>query len=236
MKITFWGDSLTEGVPGVSFIPLLESKFPQCTIINYGVGGDSSVSLLERLHQIKQLEQVDLAFVWVGTNDVFHKASWTFPIIRFLKGQSHSKDAQEFQRSYRQILEIISMQATKVVALSPWLIGEDPQNRFNCELAELSGIAQDTSENFKIIEFLDVRQKAIEALDSKEISKYFATTLTRIMLDVFMLKEPAQVDQNAHERGLHFTLDGIHLNSAGAQLIADCCAPIIQRELQSGSL
>ncbi len=41
------------------------------------------------------------------------------------------------------------------------------------------------------------------------------------MLDALMLRSQIRVDHVAAERGLYVTLDGVHLNSAGAQLVAD---------------
>lgn len=235
MKIAFWGDSLTEGIPGIPYIPILQEKFPEHEMINLGIGGDSVVSLLRRLRKMKTHQQFDLAFVWIGTNDVFPKVSWTFPIIRFFRGQPHSKNAREFTHSYRQILEIVSQQTPRVMAISPWVIGEDPHNRFNRKMGELSSIAQEITREFENIDFLDVRQSAFNALASRELSNFYATSLLQIFLDVVQIKDAAQVDKVAVERGLHFTLDGVHLNSAGAHLIADCCAQSIQRELRSVS-
>ena len=236
MRIEFWGDSLTEGIPGVPFIPILRAQYPEYTMINRGVGGDSVVNLLERLNQSEPDEVCDLAFMWIGTNDVFPKVSWTFPVFRFLKRQPSSRDADEFKRCYHQILETLLHRAPKVVALSPWLVGEDSHNRFNQELGQLSLIAERVAEEFDTIEFLDVRQKAIEILDICEVSPYYANSLQQIMIDVIVLKETAQVDEEAEKRCLHLTLDGVHLNSAGAQLIAESCSQFINPGGQSASL
>jgi lysophospholipase L1-like esterase len=49
-----------------------------------------------------------------------------------------------------------------------------------------------------------------------------------------MLRNDAQVDAKAAQRGLHFTLDGVHLNSAGAALVAEMFLKIIDGYEQSG--
>lgn len=43
----------------------------------------------------------------------------------------------------------------------------------------------------------------------------------RVMTDVLFYKKPAKIDKRSRKHWLHLTLDGIHLNSAGAQNVAD---------------
>jgi hypothetical protein len=43
----------------------------------------------------------------------------------------------------------------------------------------------------------------------------------RVMKDVLLYKKPSRIDALSEKRGLHFTLDGIHLNSKGAQIVAE---------------
>src|SRR5262245_59435733 len=45
--------------------------------------------------------------------------------------------------------------------------------------------------------------------------------MLRVVLDALMLRSQLRIDRVAAGRGLHITLDGVHLNSAGAQLVAD---------------
>jgi lysophospholipase L1-like esterase len=48
------------------------------------------------------------------------------------------------------------------------------------------------------------------------------------MEDALTLRTDAQIDAKAAERGLHLTLDGVHLNSTGARLVAEEFAQAIQ--------
>ena len=43
----------------------------------------------------------------------------------------------------------------------------------------------------------------------------------QIMRDEMKLKTNSQIDRQADERGLHTTLDGVHLNSTGADIVAN---------------
>ena len=84
MKIAFYGDSLTEGLIGASYIEILREKLPEYTLLNYGKNGDTVLSLYRRIVKMKSLEPVDLAFLWVGVNDVFIKVSWHYPLFKTL--------------------------------------------------------------------------------------------------------------------------------------------------------
>jgi lysophospholipase L1-like esterase len=50
----------------------------------------------------------------------------------------------------------------------------------------------------------------------------------RVLLDTLILRTDEQIDGKATERGLHLTLDGVHLNSAGARLVADALVEVIR--------
>jgi lysophospholipase L1-like esterase len=50
----------------------------------------------------------------------------------------------------------------------------------------------------------------------------------RVLLDTLILRTDEEIDRKATERGLHLTLDGVHLNSAGAGLVAEAFAEAIR--------
>lgn len=221
MKIAFYGDSLTAGIIGVSYIEILKKRLPDHTLINYGKGGDTVISLYRRIVAQNLLAPVDLIVLWIGVNDVFVNMSWTYPIIKRLEQQLWAKTLEEFAQYYRLILDLLCPLAKKVVTVPPLLIGEDIQNRWNQELDRLNGIIRELSVSRQNIDYLDLRTIAISRLASKPISPYVAKSAARIVLDAVALRDHRQIDQKSAERGLHFTLDGVHLNSAGAELVAE---------------
>jgi hypothetical protein len=48
-------------------------------------------------------------------------------------------------------------------------------------------------------------------------------------MDVLFYKKPSRIDKLSKERGLQFTLDGVHFNSSGAQIVADVYASAIEQ-------
>jgi hypothetical protein len=77
MRISFLGDSLTEGRPGESFFVRLRALLPGEELLNYGRAGDTVPALLARLERTA-LEPVDLTVVWIGVNDAF-LGDWFLP-------------------------------------------------------------------------------------------------------------------------------------------------------------
>ena len=73
MKIALIGDSLTEGRPGVSFANMLKERFPKDSFVNLGKPGETVKSLYSRLTKTGLDDDFDLAFLWIGTNDVYSK-------------------------------------------------------------------------------------------------------------------------------------------------------------------
>jgi len=77
MRIAFLGDSLTEGRPGESFLVRLVPLLPGDELVNHGRAGDTIPGLLARL-ETGELAAADLAVVWIGTNDAF-LGDWYLP-------------------------------------------------------------------------------------------------------------------------------------------------------------
>lgn len=227
MRIAFYGDSITAGIPGVSYVDMLRKRLSDHTLINYGKGGDTVISLYRRIVAQNLLAPVDLIVLWIGVNDVFVNVSRAYPMIKRLAQEPWANTPEEFARYYHLILDQLCPQAKKVVTVSPLLIGEDIQNRWNRDIDRLSDVIRELSASRQNVEYLDLRATATSRLGSKPISPYIPKSVIRIVLDAAMLTTPEQIDQKSADRGLHLTLDGVHLNSAGAELAAEAFLKII---------
>jgi len=220
LKIAFLGDSLTEGIVGASFFDILAKKLPEHQLINYGKGGDTVISLFHRLHNMDLKSPLDIGFLWIGVNDVFVKTSWPRPFIKRLRGQPWAKSHQEFQDTYRSILKFLRDKMAHIFVLSPLFIGEDLDNVWNKELTILSNIIRDLSAKYLNVEFVDMREYFIPRLASKNISPYVPKNVFHVILR-----------KKATERGLHLTIDGVHLNMKGAEGVADVLLEKIRSKL-----
>jgi lysophospholipase L1-like esterase len=227
MRIAFAGDSLTAGRPGSSYFAVLRERLAGQTLVNLGRGNDTVVSLYRRLAGLHLGEPFDIAFLWVGVNDVARGSPWTFQAVSLLKRQPRARNLAEFRAYYEATLNLLRGYARRVVAVSTALKGEDVTNPWNCELDRLSEVIQELASRGERTEYLDVRAVMVERLAGKRISNYLPSSVIRVALDALTLRSDKQIDRRAAERGLHLTLDGIHLNSTGAQLVAETFLQII---------
>ncbi len=194
MRIAFLGDSLTEGVPGESYLERLAAALPGHTLLNWGRGGDTIVSLHERLGELEFEPRPDAVFLWVGVNDAIVMES-----PYYLTGQDPETDEalladDEFASCYRRVLDHLAPRAGKVLAVGPLLCGEDLRDPLNARIAGLAEAVRGLCREWPNTEFVNMREE------------FFADESARRALP-----DP---------RGLRFTIDGVHFNSAGADIAA----------------
>jgi lysophospholipase L1-like esterase len=229
MKIAFYGDSLTEGIAGASYLAYLRKLEPEHELINYGRGGDTVISLYQRIVRHKLDQPVDLSFLFVGVNDIFVYLSWNYPLLKAIFRQPWVKDVTEFTAYYQKSLNLLTTRASRVFAVSPLIIGEDISNEWNKRVEALGQAICQTAADFENVGYIDLRTDFIATLDSRQISPYLPKSATRIVLDTLLLRRNGQIDHQAAARGLHLTLDGVHLNSKGARLVAENFSKAIWR-------
>ncbi len=230
MKIAFYGDSLTQAVPGVSYVNLLRAQLPEHTLINYGLAGDTALSLYRRIRRLKLARPIDLAFLWIGVNDILVNISPISPIIKRLVGQPWARSPEEFREHYRDLLDLLTPCATRLVAVSPLSIGEEPDNRWNRRLGELNDIIAGLTAGYPTVTYLDMRPAFFAHVGERPVPAefYLSRGIHAVVADAIMLVRSEDVDRVSRQRGLHLTLDGVHLNSAGARLVADQMLQVIR--------
>lgn len=246
--IAFWGDSLTEGVPGAAYIDILKMEMPQHSILNYGKGGDTVRSLYTRAARMQARSkeslqkgslQADVVVLWVGVNDLLPDLARFYPPMKRLVGQPWARSDAEFVEYYRRLLELFRPHCRRLLAVSPLCIGEDLDNRWNRELKGQARLIEDvigevSSPDFEV-EFLDIRagfEKEFSKLGDRKaeiIAQFLPVSPVKAAIDVLVYRSPASADRRAELRGLFFTMDGVHLNSRGARIVAKMFKAAIER-------
>ncbi len=221
MRIACIGDSITEGVPGVSFVDQLKKKSSTHEWINFGKGGDTVSSLNKRLKKIPNLSSFDVIVLFIGVNDVFGKLTFLYKIVKTLMRQRWAKGIAEFERDYTKILESLSFEHTKIIVIPPLLIGENMSNKWNSQLTKYVLSIQSIVNNYSNITYIDIRNECISYLQEKIISDYLPYKIYDLLKDVKNIDSDEGVDEQSKARGLHLTLDGVHINSMGANIIVD---------------
>lgn len=219
MKIAFLGDSITKGIPRVSFFNMLIEELGDCELTNLGKGGDTVSSLHRRIRN-KKLDNYDEFVLLIGVNDVYSKINNTHKIMKTLRRQHWSKNVDEFRKDYQSLITFLNGFDRKYRVIAPLVFGEELTNKWNKELDEYENIIKDIISNYEHITYVDVRSKFKKKLSNVSVSTYLPVSLYETGKDVATLDTNEKADEMSKSRGLHLTLDGCHLNSSGASLVA----------------
>lgn len=220
MEVAFFGDSLTEGCPGASYIDLMKSELPDESLYNYGKGGDTVISLLKRLGRTRLEPYYDVSFLWIGVNDVLADVSWNYKLIKKIRRQPWARHPAVFEAYYLKLLKDIGKRSGRTAAVSPLFIGEDPADSWNGKLRERANIIKGLSESMENVHFIDLQSVFYAGLKGKKVSPYAAGSLAGKFREVFRSRKTREHEKKKTEGRFHYTIDGIHLNKRGAEIVA----------------
>lgn len=119
-KVIFFGDSITEAAvkPG-GYIQLMDSliaagnKSSQYELVGAGISGNKIYDLYLRIEDDVIKQRPDIVVIYVGVNDVWHKAS-----------SGTGTDYSKFGRFYEAVVNKLQLAGAKVIVRTPAVIGE----------------------------------------------------------------------------------------------------------------
>ncbi len=138
LKVIFFGDSITQaGVqPGgyitrVDSMCKVENKSAEFEFSGAGIGGNKVYDLYLRMDSDVLLKNPDVVIIYIGVNDVWHKAS-----------SGTGTDADKFERFYQAIINKLKANKIKVLLCTPAAIGEktDFSNQQDGDMNQYSNI------------------------------------------------------------------------------------------------
>ena len=231
-RILLWGDSLIEGKPGVAFTSFLSESLPELCLVNRGRGGDTALSLLRRLKgdPVPEMrEQYEIAILWVGVNDVFADLVPGYGLWKSAIRQPPTRNPDSFAGIYRSILEILRRHARNIIVLPPLFVGEDPSRGLNRKLIQLGDLISAMAEKTPDCRFVDLRI-------SLPLARHYPSSFLPVnpwskLATAFGRIEDDDYDRAAERRGLRWTYDGVHFNTAGAREVSRVLAMEIEKVL-----
>jgi isoamyl acetate esterase len=190
-RVVFFGDSITEAgaKPGGYITKIGEALQAKgltnlYDLVGAGIGGNKIYDLYLRMNDDVLSKNPDVVFIWIGVNDVWHKAT-----------SGTGTDADKFEKFYTAIILKLQSKNIKVILCTPASIGEkiDFTNQQDGDLNKYSQIIRDLGKNYKC-----------GLIDFREI------------FHVYNLKNNPENKPSGS-----LTVDGVHLNPEGNQLVAD---------------
>jgi isoamyl acetate esterase len=190
-KVVFFGDSITQAgaKPGGYIVKLkeaLEQKGmgSQFDLMGAGIGGNKVYDLYLRMDDDVLAQNPDVVVIWIGVNDVWHKAT-----------SGTGTDADKFEKFYSAIINKLLDRHIRIILCTPAVIGEktDFTNQQDGDLNAYSQIVRNLAQKWHC-----------GLVDLREIFHNYE-----------LKNNPGN-----KESGI-LTLDKVHLNDAGNQLVAD---------------
>jgi len=224
-----FGDSLTEGRPGVTYVKYL-SAVGKCE--NCGLGGDTVTGVAKRLKDRlpQKLDDSDYVVLGCGTNDILMPyfescgESWRSAAQRHAAaGSIPAKDIDDFREKYLALVRYIRGITGHLIVFGLPLL-ETTEDGLDAACARYSLAVADIcrQENIPFVDFREweIGQKTL--LHNK--GSFFMTSDNRthdnIIKDVFWTTFLPCADWVSRKRGLAVTIDGCHLNTRSAKGLA----------------
>jgi lysophospholipase L1-like esterase len=198
-RVIFFGDSITQaGVNPGGYITRIGDSLrkkggsDKFELIGAGIGGNKVYDLFLRMDEDVLAKNPDLVVIYVGVNDVWHKAS-----------HGTGTDPDKFQKFYEAILKKLKEKSIQVIVCTPAVIGEktDFSNQQDGDMNQYSQIIRNIA--------------AKQNLPLCDLRKAF-------------LSYNLRNNPDNKESGI-MTVDRVHLNERGNQLVADLLLPLIQQ-------
>jgi lysophospholipase L1-like esterase len=147
-KVVFFGDSITQaGIRPGGYIKLMDSILQQngqsenYELIGAGVSGDKIYDLYLRIEKDVLEKKPDIVVIYVGVNDVWHKAS-----------SGTGTDYPKFGKFYEAVVNKLQTAGCKVIVCTPAVIGEktDNSNQQDGDLNQYSNWLRDYTKRSNI--------------------------------------------------------------------------------------
>src|ERR1700753_1187851 len=110
-KVVFFGDSITQAgaKPGGFILKMKDALDKKGASANYdlagaGIGGNKVYDLYLRMDDDVLAQNPDIVFIWVGVNDVWHKATY-----------GTGTDADNFEKFYTAIIKKMQDKGIRVI-------------------------------------------------------------------------------------------------------------------------
>ncbi len=222
--IVCFGDSITAGIPGVSYFRYLESKEKYR---NLGVGGDTLFGLSKRVDKFLSESSCDEMIIQIGANDILlpflkqRSRIWDKITYRLnLRGSVPINNIETFIKKFEILIKKILDFKIRVISIP--CIGENVESDLNKKVDIYNEAIYNLCNkyNIKYIDFNKWQKGIIRQSDIESeyiISEYFI----KILIDTILTTYLGFSKYISQKRKLVVTVDGVHLNKLGAKGLAE---------------
>lgn len=225
--ILCFGDSITKGRPGVTYLKYVNNK---SQFRNFGLGSDTLTGMTERLINILKRPEycsADTIIIGIGANDVLlpylknYSKSWRKVTAAIhLRGSVPCRDEEHFRFEYEKLLQILKTEGKKVIVFGIPFI-ETSENDLDRKAESYNDIISGLCSDFSF-PYVDIAsyQKYIKEKQHNTGSCFFSKDSLRVLILAFLTTTLPFADRVSKKRGLAVTVDGVHMNTVSARGLA----------------
>jgi len=226
--IACFGDSITAGIPGVSYLRFLQTKRYK----NFGIGGDTLSGLSGRVHNFIRENSCNEYIIEIGANDILlpflsnYSKTWNKTVKRIIaRGSIPLSNINDFKSEYEKLICMLSDK--KVIIISVPCLGENTKSGLNLKVDEYNQCIKNLCQKYDIA-YINFNSWQKEVIETKIAgSSYFISKNNyNVLIDSVITTYLGLSEWISKKRKLMVTVDGIHLNKTGAEGLANLIARI----------
>ncbi len=229
-RVVCAGDSITQGVISVNYVQMLKVMRPDLEFINAGINSEMAYNLGERLDEIIAC-QPDYVSILIGTNDVnatlgFKNAFGYLTMNRLPEPPS----VEFFRQNLIGILRRLKLETKAKVALASLPpLGEELEHYANIRVEEYSQLIKEIAEEegVKYLALNEAMRAYLNKIPGRKPSPLSEAgkLIPNSMRDHSFFGK--SWDEISAANGFALLIDGIHLNTHGAALLASLVADFL---------
>lgn len=224
MRLLFIGNSITKGEIGESFVTLFENQYPDWIIRNAGVNGHTLKNISDRIEKELDVESAyDFIIIEAGYNDIILPYLDTRGLLfrfglRYLHRQGRRPvDAQKFGVKYGQMIDFIQSKCdSKIIMATLGCINENLSSAVNLKRRDYNeAIFQIAADHHCLVADVSLAMETV-LLGRVQTDYLLDSFIDTIYFDKKICRKAGGAQSLSERRHLLLTIDGIHLNHAGA--------------------
>jgi lysophospholipase L1-like esterase len=220
----FYGDSITEGVPGVSFVKYINKKIKTK---NEGFGGDTVIGLRNRI-TFDNKDNNYFYVIQIGTNDILlpflkeYSSMWKYQVEKIIKsGRIPCNNEDQFRQEYQGLILELKEKKKSFLTINIPCIGEDLNSSLNKKIDKYNDIIKELAIecDFDYVDYNSWQKSILGKFQNR--NKYFIPKQPhKMMFDSILTSLFPISNYLSSKRELVLTTDGCHLNDKGAKGLA----------------
>jgi lysophospholipase L1-like esterase len=233
-QILCFGDSLTDGKPGVTYLNYLKNKKYS---FNFGLGGDTLIGMMNRLEKVllnPKYQHASDIVIEIGANDILssflsnYSRLWKIRIKMLIKrGSIPCENEFQFEEEYLKLIRRLKEYHFNITIISiPYF--ECTINELNNKIVLYNNIIKKICYQFNIT-YIDFRswQETIKEHSNNKGAYFMQKNPLTVGFDTLLTSYLPFRDYISNKRGLALTVDGCHLNSFSAERLAQMVDEVI---------